>query len=159
MAADYSANAARRVVGISQRCLDYWDQQGIVKPSVERASGKGSERRYSYDDLIKLSVVKRLRQTGLSLQKIRKGLAKLRKNIGDGDPLLREVLVTDGKSLHRVIPNRTAVEDILADGQLVFSIVAIGQIDHVLRESVIRMGRKVVKARGRPLAKVRRKAR
>ena len=156
--ADYTAAAARRIVGISQRCLDYWDERGIVMPSVESASGKGSERRYSYDDLLKLSVVKRLRQTGLSLQKIRKGLAKLRKNVAHTDPLLREVLVTDGKSLHRVTPNPAAVEDILSDGQLVFSVVAVGQIDQALRASVIKIERKIV-SRGRPQANVRRKAR
>jgi DNA-binding transcriptional MerR regulator len=157
--ADYSAAAARRIVGISQRCLDYWDERGIVSPSVERATGKGSERRYSYDDLLKLSVVKRLRQTGLSLQKIRKGLAKLRKNVAERDPLLSEVLVTDGKSLHRLTPNPAAVEDILADGQLVFSVVAVGQIDQALRESVVKIERKIVPRGRRPHVSVRRKAR
>jgi len=158
MAADYSAAAARRIVKISQRCLDYWDEQGIVSPSAKSADGKGSQRRYSYDDLLKLSVVKRLRQTGLSLQKIRKGLAKLRKNVFDADPLLRELLVTDGKSLHQVTPNPAAVKDILAGGQLVFSVVAIGQLDHDLRESVVKLELKIA-ARGRPQASLRRKAR
>lgn len=158
MAADYSAAAARRIVGISQRCLDYWDERGIVTPSEKGASGKGSERRYSYDDLLKLSVVKKLRESGLSLQRIRKGLAKLRKNVADHDPLLTEVLVTDGRSLHQVTPNPAAVKDILAGGQLVFSVVAVGQIDEVLRKTVIRIERKVA-ARGRPQVHVRRKAR
>jgi DNA-binding transcriptional MerR regulator len=158
MAADYTAAAARRIVKISQRCLDYWDQRGIVTPSGEKAEGKGSQRRYSYDDLLKLSVVKRLRQTGLSLQKIRKGLAKLRKNVLDEDPLLREVLVTDGKSLHQVTPNPAAVKDILAGGQLVFSVVAVGQIDQSLRESVVKIERKIA-SRSRPQVNIRRKAR
>jgi len=158
MAADYSAAAVRRIIGISQRCLDYWDERGIVSPSAASAAGKGSERRYSYDDLLKLSVVKRLRGAGLSLQRIQKGLVKLRKNVADKDPLLSEVLVTDGRSLHRVTPNPEAVEDILAGGQLVFSVVAVGHIDQILRTSVIRMERKVV-ARGRPQVNVRRKAR
>jgi DNA-binding transcriptional MerR regulator len=158
MAVDYSAAAARRIIGISQRCLDYWDERGIVSPSAKAAQGKGSERRYSYDDLLKLSVVKKLRGAGLSLQRIQKGLAKLRKNAADRDPLLTEVLVTDGKSLHRMTSNPSAVEDILADGQLVFSVVAIGQIDQALRKSVVRLERKVL-ARGRPEVNVRRKAR
>jgi DNA-binding transcriptional MerR regulator len=156
--ADYSAAAARRIVGISQRCLDYWDERGIVTPSVESASGKGSERRYSYDDLLKLAVVKRLRQAGLSLQRIRKGIVKLRKNIAQRDPLLTEVLVTDGQSLHRVTPNREALEDVLSEGQLVFSVVAIGRIDEVLRTNLIRIERQIV-SRGRPQTSLRRKAR
>jgi hypothetical protein len=68
------------------------------------------------------------------------------------------VLVTDGRSLYQVMPNVSAVKDVLADGQLVFSVVAVGQIDHDLRESVIKLGPKVV-ARGRPQTGFRRKAR
>lgn len=158
MAADYSAAAVRQIIKISQRCLDYWDERGIVTPSVNSASGKGSERRYSYDDLIKLSVVKKLRAAGLSLQKIQKGLAKLRRNVSERDPLLTEVLITDGKSLHRLTPNPSAVEDILADGQLVFSVVAVGQIDSALREAALKIERKIA-ARGRPQDRLRRKAR
>ena len=53
----YSAAAARRIVGVSQRCLDYWADRGIVAPSVQQATGKGSERRYAFDDLVKLALV------------------------------------------------------------------------------------------------------
>src|SRR4051812_2655358 len=113
MSDDFTAAAARKIVGISQRCLDYWDERGVVIPSCARAGGKGSERRYSYDDLLKLTVVKRLRASGLSLQRIRKGLSKLRKKSVADDPLLREVLVTDGKSIHRVTEDVTVIEDLL----------------------------------------------
>jgi DNA-binding transcriptional MerR regulator len=158
MANDYSAAAARKIVGVSQRCLDYWDERGIVVPSGQRATGKGSERRYSYEDLLKLSVVKRLREAGLTLQKIRKGLSKLRKDASARDPLVAEVLITDGNAFHRVTNDPSAVEDILANGQLVFSVVAIGRIDQNLRESVIRLENRIP-ARGHKMAKVKRKAR
>jgi DNA-binding transcriptional MerR regulator len=144
----FSAAAARRIVGISQRCLDYWDERGIVSPSAVRACGKGSERRYRYEDLLKLCVVKRLRDCGLSLQRIRKGLSNIRRRSLSGDPLLDELLVTDGKSLHRLTSDPSAVEDLLSGGQLVFSVVAVGRIEQSLRERVIRF-QDAIPTRGR----------
>jgi DNA-binding transcriptional MerR regulator len=153
MPQDYSAAAARKIVGITQRCLDYWDQRGIVSPSVKRAMGKGSERRYSYQDLVRLSVVKRLRANGLSLQKIQQGLRRLRRTAA-ADPLLDEVLVTDGHSFQRLTKNRAVAEDVLANGQLVFSVVAVGRIDQELREQIVRLeGR--IKRRGRSVSQLR----
>jgi len=135
MKGNYSAAAARKIVGVSQRCLDYWDQLGVVCPSTP-AEGKGSERKYSFDDLLKLTLVKRLRDAGLSLQRIRKGLEKLRKRWPAKDPLVDEVLVTDGKSFLRRIKN-DQLEDVLAGGQLVFSVVAVGKLRAELRTSIL----------------------
>jgi DNA-binding transcriptional MerR regulator len=125
-----------------------------VGPSVRAANGKGSTRRYSFDDLLRLAVVKNLRQAGLSLQRIRKGLKSLRNRSGQADPLLGHVLITDGKNLHRVTNDPQAVEDVLKDGQLVFTLVAIGEVDRELRERVLpgpgqTTGRKSTKARVR----------
>lgn len=154
MATDYSAAAARKIVGVSQRCLAHWDACGIVSPSVRPAAGKGSERRYSYEDLLRLSVVKRLRDNGLSLQKIRKGLSKLRDANG-ADPLLGGVLVTDGRSLHRHTGDPAVLEDLLANGQLVFSVAAAGDVDREVREQIVRMDGRV-RPRGRPARKSQR---
>ncbi len=154
----FSALATRRIVGVSQRCLDYWDETDIVRPSVERADGKGSARRYSFDDLLCLSVVKSLRHSGLSLQRIRKGLQQLRKRTSRRDPLRTEVLITDGKKLHRVVANADAVEDVLAGGQLVFSVVALGPIDRGLREKVVKLGKESGTHERRPATGRRRHA-
>jgi DNA-binding transcriptional MerR regulator len=145
----YAAAAARRAVGISQRCLDYWDERGIVQPSITQATGKGSERAYSFDDLLKLSLVKRLREAGLSLQRIQKGLAMLRKRCPKGDVLLDEVLVTDGSSLFRRI-QKGELEDVLANGQLVFSVVAVGRVRDELSDKVLQMAKQSIPTRGRP---------
>ena len=145
----YSAALAREIVGISQRCLDYWDQRGIVRPSITEASGKGSERAYSFDDLLKLSLVKRLREAGLSLQRIRKGLEAIRKRWPKDDPLLDEILITDGATLFRLFQTDQLV-DVLANGQLVFSVVAVGRVRDELGEKLLRLEGKYVVARGRP---------
>jgi DNA-binding transcriptional MerR regulator len=143
----HSAAAARRIVGVSQRCLDYWAERGIVTPSIRQATGKGSERRYGFDDLVKLALVKRLREAGLSLQRIRKGLQVMRQRWPKKDPLLDEMLATDGSTFFRIRGDQ--VEDILADGQLLLSIVAVGRIRQGVRESILHLSKVEVPARGR----------
>ncbi|HDZ22625.1 MAG TPA: MerR family transcriptional regulator [Phycisphaerae bacterium] len=132
----YAAGQTRRIAGVSQRQLDYWDEKGLVKPSIQSGTGKGSERRYSYADLIKLSVVKQLRQSGLSLQRIRKAVGILKKRKHDSDPLLTETLITDGQRVHRLTNDPATVEDVLSQGQLAFSVVAIGQVEAKVRRRI-----------------------
>ena len=146
----YSAAAARTIVGVSQRCLDYWAERGIVTPSNQQATGKGSERRYTFGDLVKLAVVKRLREAELSLQKIGKGLEKMRKRWPKKDPLLDEMLATDGSSFFRIKGDQ--VEDVLAGGQLLLSIVAVSRIRQDVQQTVLRLSELDVPSRGRPAA-------
>ena len=70
------------LTGVSGRQVDYWATTGVVRPSVQSAAGKGTRREYSFKDLVALKVAKRLRDEGISLQKIRKALAFLRKHFG-----------------------------------------------------------------------------
>jgi DNA-binding transcriptional MerR regulator len=137
----YSASAARRIVGITQRRLDYWDERGLVTPTLEKAAGKGSERGYSFRDLVKLSVVKRLRDAGLSLAKIRKAIGILRQRRG-GDPLADRYLITDGKTVHVRTADPGALEDVLRKGQLVFTAVAVGEIQEQVALAVRKYDRR-----------------
>lgn len=139
----YSAQDARRITGVSQRRLDYWDERGLVRPSVEKADGKGTVRTYSYHDLVKLSVVKHLRDSGLSLQRIQKAVKVLRNRMKSGDPLKNLRLVTDGKHVHTLTENSKALEDVLGHGQLVFSVVAVGKIELEVRKAVSKRARRV----------------
>ena len=66
----YSGKTAASIVGITYRQLDYWARTDLVTPSVE-AAGSGSRRQYSYEDLLRLKVVKELLGTGIKLEKIR----------------------------------------------------------------------------------------
>ena len=146
----YSAAAARTIVGVSQRCLDYWAEREVVMPSNRQANGKGSERRYTFGDLVKLAVVKRLREAGLSLQKIRKGLQMMRKRWPKEDPLLDEMLATDGLTFFCIKGDQ--VEDVLAGGQLLLSIVAVSRIRQEVQQTVLRLSEVNVPSRGRPSA-------
>jgi DNA-binding transcriptional MerR regulator len=65
------------IVGITYRQLDYWARTGLLKPSISDARGSGTQRVYSYTDLLKLKVIKQLLDSGLSLKKARIALEVL----------------------------------------------------------------------------------
>ena len=70
---------ACQVVGITYRQLDYWARTGLVAPSIRGAAGSGSQRLYSFKDMLVLKVVKRLLDAGVSLQNIRVAVEYLRR--------------------------------------------------------------------------------
>ena len=74
----YRGPTACSAAGISYRQLDYWARTGLVEPSVQAAHGSGSQRLYSFRDILVLKVVKRLLDTGISLQQIRAAVQHLR---------------------------------------------------------------------------------
>jgi DNA-binding transcriptional MerR regulator len=76
----YDSKTASRIVGVSLRQLQYWDEQDFIRPSVKPAEGRGTKRLYSFHDLICLRVVKDLAQHGFTLQKIRRCLRPLKEN-------------------------------------------------------------------------------
>ena len=67
----YRGPTACAAAGITYRQLDYWARTGLVAPSVRTATGSGTQRLYSFRDILVLKVVKRLLDTGVSLQNIR----------------------------------------------------------------------------------------
>jgi DNA-binding transcriptional MerR regulator len=118
----YRGPTACRVADISYRQLDYWARTGLVVPSVRDASGSGTQRLYSFRDIVVLKVVKRLLNAGVSLQNIRKAIETLRR-WGEED-LANLTLISDGTTVYEC---RSAEEvvDLLQGGQGVFGI-AIG---------------------------------
>jgi DNA-binding transcriptional MerR regulator len=150
MSNSFTSREAYEITRVTQRCLDYWDLKGVVSPTERRASGKGSERRYTRGDLLLLMMVKKLRTCGLSLQKIDEALKKLRKKSGQtgNEVILQQVLFSDGTTLHRMTNDPTTAEDVLSDGQLVFSLV-VRSVEKELTEKIqVLEGR--IRRRGRP---------
>ena len=74
----YRGPTACAAAGITYRQLDYWARTGLVEPSIRPAAGSGSQRLYGFRDILVLKVVKRLLDTGISLQQIRTAVAHLR---------------------------------------------------------------------------------
>jgi DNA-binding transcriptional MerR regulator len=120
----YRGPTACSAAGISYRQLDYWARTGLVEPSVRAAHGSGSQRLYSFRDILVLKVVKRLLDTGISLQQIRAAVQHLRDH-GTED-LAQVTLMSDGVSVYECT-SPDEVVDLLAGGQGVFGI-ALGRV-------------------------------
>jgi DNA-binding transcriptional MerR regulator len=118
----YRGVTATHAVGISYRQLDYWARTALVVPSVRDASGSGTQRLYSFRDLVVLKVVKRLLDAGVSLQNIRKAIETLRSR--GVDDLAGITLISDGTTVYECRSPEEVV-DLLQGGQGVFGI-AIG---------------------------------
>jgi DNA-binding transcriptional MerR regulator len=110
--------------GITYRQLDYWARTGLVEPSVRSATGSGSQRLYGFRDILVLKVVKRLLDTGISLQQIRSAVEFLRER-GSAD-LAQVTLMSDGVSVY-ACTSPDEVVDLLQGGQGVFGI-ALGRV-------------------------------
>ena len=122
--AGYRGPTACSAAGITYRQLDYWARTGLVEPSVRGAHGSGSQRLYSFRDILVLKVVKRLLDTGISLQQIRAAVHHLRDR-GTSD-LAQVTLMSDGVSVYECT-SPDEVVDLLAGGQGVFGI-ALGRV-------------------------------
>lgn len=133
----FNTKIVSKLIGLTLRQIDYWDRTHFIKPSIREASGYGSVRLYSFPDLVSLKVAKTLKDQGLSLQKIRKSINYLKKNFPDiKRPLAELKFVTDGKSIFILTKNKNMVLDTLSKGQLVMTVVALGQIIEELKDNV-----------------------
>src|SRR5947209_19909090 len=103
-----------KIVGISYRQLDYWARTNLIRPSVADAQGSGSQRRYSYRDLVELKVIKSLLDAGVSLQSARRAIDYLRTNLGEDVAAANLVLNGEGSVLVR---NDGDLIDLVHQGQ------------------------------------------
>lgn len=127
-AVGYRGVTACHAVGISYRQLDYWARTGLVVPSIRDASGSGTQRLYSFRDLVVLKVVKRLLDAGVSLQNIRRAIETLRAY--GADDLATITLISDGTSVYECRSPEEVV-DLLQGGQGVFGIAIGGAFKEV----------------------------
>jgi DNA-binding transcriptional MerR regulator len=127
----YRGTAVVKIVGITYRQLDYWARTGLVEPSVRKATGSGTQRLYSFDDVVRLRVVKRLLDTGVSLQKVRLAVDELRSR---GRSLADATLVSHGDSVY-LLDDDASLVDLLRRGQGVFAI-ALGPVIDELKGEV-----------------------
>ncbi len=127
----YRGPTVCKIVGVTYRQLDYWTRTELVTPSVRAAKGSGTQRLYSFDDVVQLRVIKRLLDTGVSLQRVRGAVEELRVR---GQTLADMTLVSDGTSVYALDDNQQVVE-LLQNGQGVFAI-ALGPVVEQLRGEV-----------------------
>jgi DNA-binding transcriptional MerR regulator len=133
----FTAHQASRFTGCTARQLRYWDQIGLVRPSIQQTGGRpGVPRLYSFRDLVALRVVKGLLDGGMSLQRVRRAWEYLNKRAGLDEHLAEVKLVTDGKSVFRVVRREGEVLDALRQGQMAF-FVAIDEVTRQVSTEVI----------------------
>ncbi len=133
-----------KIVGITYRQLDYWARTDLVRPSICDANGSGTQRLYSYRDLVELKVIKRLLDADISLQAARKAIEYLRNQLGTD--LASAHLVLDGGNTV-LVQTGDQIVDLLRNGQGVLNIVALGpvvddlatELEHVQPEERVRV--------------------
>src|SRR5882672_3423041 len=96
----YSSSEVSDVAGVSLRQLQWWDERKVVSPRHE-----GHRRIYFPAEVIEITVIAELRRKGFSLQKIRRVLRFLQREMGKRLANVMEAasdlhLVTDGKSIY-----------------------------------------------------------
>jgi DNA-binding transcriptional MerR regulator len=126
----YRGPAVSEIVGITYRQLDYWARTGLVSPSISKAKGSGSQRLYSFEDIVRLRVVKRLLDTGVTLERIRSALEELGRQ---GRALADVTLASDGRTVYAIDDDRQLL-DLLQRGQGVFAIALEPLVDELRGE-------------------------
>jgi DNA-binding transcriptional MerR regulator len=131
--AGYRGPTACKAAGITYRQLDYWARTGLVEPSVKSATGSGTQRLYGFRDILVLRVVKRLLDSGVSLQQIRTAVGALRER--GVEDLSRITLMSDGASVYECTSDDEVI-DLVQGGQGVFGI-ALGKVWRELEGSLL----------------------
>jgi DNA-binding transcriptional MerR regulator len=125
-----------KIVGITYRQLDHWDRTGLKSPSLVRAKGSGTQRLYSYQDVVDLRIIKQLLDAGVTLQRARRAIDFLRES-GSDLTSASLVLGATGSVLAR---DDEELLDLLRGGQRVFNVVAlsgvVGDVDAAIVEIV-----------------------
>ena len=122
------------LVGITYRQLDYWARTGLLRPSITDATGSGSQRRYSYRDVLELKVIKRLLDAGLKLQQARQAVECLRGDLG-ADLASSQLVLAGSRSV--LAQSDGEVVDLLAGGQGVFNILPLSGVVSELEAAIV----------------------
>ena len=152
----YDSKTASRIVGVSLRQIQYWDEQEFVRPSVRLAGGRGTKRLYSFHDLVCLKVIKDLTRHGFTLRKIRRCLRPLRALPAETSRLADSLkYLTDGETLFVITSDRHKILEAM-ERQFVLSL-GIGNLVRELNGEVERAARGPERKAAGALARLREK--
>lgn len=113
------------IVGITYRQLDYWARTELIRPSVADAKGSGTQRLYSYRDLLELKVIKSLLDSGVDLKKVRRVIGYVRENLGE-DVATANLVISGSDSV--LAQTGEELIDLVRNGQGVLNIVPIAGV-------------------------------
>jgi DNA-binding transcriptional MerR regulator len=129
----YAGPQVCKIAGITYRQLDYWTRTNLVQSSVVGAKGSGSQRRYSYRDLLEIKTIKSLLDAGVTLKQARTAIEYLRENLGEDLSSASLVLNGTGSILAR---NGDELIDVLRKGQTAFNVVALGGVEEQVNAGI-----------------------
>ena len=132
----FSAKRAAEIAGISYRQLDYWAREQLLRPSVAQAEGSGTRRCYSYGDLLELRVIKRLRDAGISLKKIRSVFQYIRHELEIEVAAAR--LVIDGANVYYARSDEELIS-VLARGQGVLNVLPLLNVKREVDGAIVEL--------------------
>ncbi|MCL4313750.1 MAG: MerR family transcriptional regulator [Actinobacteria bacterium] len=124
------------IVGISYRQLDYWARTGLLRPSLAEARGSGSQRLYSYRDLLQLKVIKSLLDAGLSLRSARRAVDCLREGLGE-DLASTNLVLSGNRSV--LTKSGEEVIDLLAGGQGVLNVLPLSGVMEEIDAAILKL--------------------
>ena len=133
VAESYRGPQVCSIVGITYRKLDYWARTDLIRPSVADAKGSGTQRLYSYSDLLELKVIKSLLDSGFDLKKVRAIIGYVRDNLGE-DVATANLVITGSDSV--LTQTGEELVDVLRNGQGVLNIVPIGGLTTELQAQI-----------------------
>jgi DNA-binding transcriptional MerR regulator/predicted RNase H-like HicB family nuclease len=113
MPREFPTALAAKISGASMRMLDTWARTGLLPPSGRQASGKGSRRSYTFQDLVSIRTIVDLRARKCPLQQIRAAVTELRKlypELSNSQTLARLTLLTDGKRVYILTDDSQAMD-------------------------------------------------
>ena len=128
----HSGTRAAQIVGITYRQLDYWARTDLVRPSSADASGSGSRRRYSYQDLLELRMIKNLLDAGIRLETVRDVFANVRSYVGRD--ITAANLVISGTQV--VLCNGEELVDVVRRGQGVLNVLPLANVKSEIDEAM-----------------------
>ncbi len=114
-----------KIVGITYRQLDHWDRTGLLQPSLASARGSGTQRLYSYRDVVVLRIIKQLLDSGVTLQRARKAIDFFRESVS-GD--LASANLVLGASDSVLARDGNELLDLVRGGQGVFNVVPLSSV-------------------------------
>src|SRR5450631_516293 len=147
----FNSTDVARICGVSLRQLQWWDERNVVSPRQD-----GHKRIYMAEEVVEISVIAELRRKGFSLQKIRRVLRFLQKDMGKrlSDALQGHAeihLLTDGKSIYlEEAPDR--IIDLLKSARQPMFLVCVSDQVRRLTQNLKKPARSET---GRPVRKAR----
>lgn len=135
VAEGFSGKRTAELVGITYRQLDYWARTDLVRPTLADAAGSGSRRRYSYQDLLELKVIKTLLDAGIRLEMVRDVFSYLRENLG-ADVASANLVISGASPL---LVSGEEIIDLIKKGQGVLNVLPLAGVKQELDEAIIEL--------------------